>query len=290
MDVEFTPDLRLFSSVKDYPNIHGFLTKFLNKSLRKLPKKAKTEFLKAFWEAVDNRERDCISLEKLKSIFDPHREVAKFVPTEVRSDSHINDLLPWLSKLRRSKKIDYYLDVGCSEARITKSVSEYLNLRKGQVFGCDINLPPPEQREPQIIFSVNLPNKLPYIDESFDLVTLMMALHHFEKPHEMIQEIYRVLKPGGALIIREHDSSDPEFKIFLDMVHAIYAVVLNEEETCEEFLSTFHSNYNRKEKWSSEFLNPAGLKFNGLLYPIIDKRRNKRGKDLYLSYYARYIK
>lgn len=281
------PDLELFARVKGYPEIIGSLEKFLNKSLRKLPPSAKEEFLDVFWDAVDKGVEDFITLKALNAIFNPYRETAKFVPTEARSDSRIKDLEPWLRKLKNVKD---YLDVGCSEANITKIMGDALQLGVGNVHGCDIQFPEKSVQDPSIIFSHNIPNKLPYKDESFDLVTAMMALHHFSKPKEMLQEIYRVLRPGGTFIIREHDTGNVGFKLFLDLVHALYAVVINEEESAEAFLTTFYSTYNTKETWSKKYIEPVGLKFSGLLRPIVDKRQKKRGQDLYRSYYAKYKK
>jgi len=42
---------------------------------------------------------------------------------------------------------------------------------------------------------------LPYADASFDLVTFTEVAEHLENYRAIIREIYRVLKPGGALVI-----------------------------------------------------------------------------------------
>jgi ubiquinone/menaquinone biosynthesis C-methylase UbiE len=40
---------------------------------------------------------------------------------------------------------------------------------------------------------------LPFEDSSFDLVTCRIALHHFPNARQAIQEMARVLKPGGVV-------------------------------------------------------------------------------------------
>ncbi len=42
---------------------------------------------------------------------------------------------------------------------------------------------------------------LPWARESFDVVTLIGVLHHFYRPHDALQEIHRVLRPAGRLLL-----------------------------------------------------------------------------------------
>lgn len=50
---------------------------------------------------------------------------------------------------------------------------------------------------------------IPLFDESVDIIFINMALHHVINPSKSIGEMYRILKPGGTLIITdvmEHDA------------------------------------------------------------------------------------
>lgn len=42
---------------------------------------------------------------------------------------------------------------------------------------------------------------LPYLDESFDLVTSRFAVHHFADPPVQLAEMVRVCRPGGHLVV-----------------------------------------------------------------------------------------
>jgi ubiquinone/menaquinone biosynthesis C-methylase UbiE len=42
---------------------------------------------------------------------------------------------------------------------------------------------------------------LPWPSESFDVATLTGALHHFYRPHDILAEVYRVLRTGGHLLV-----------------------------------------------------------------------------------------
>ncbi|EGT3617390.1 class I SAM-dependent methyltransferase [Clostridium perfringens] len=44
---------------------------------------------------------------------------------------------------------------------------------------------------------------LPLFDDSIDLIFMNMALHHVENPGKAIKEIFRILKPGGKVIITD---------------------------------------------------------------------------------------
>ena len=45
--------------------------------------------------------------------------------------------------------------------------------------------------------------KVPFADESFDLVTCQTLLIHVPRPEQVLAEMMRVLRPGGALLIAE---------------------------------------------------------------------------------------
>jgi len=55
----------------------------------------------------------------------------------------------------------------------------------------------------QISFHLGDGVKIPSADNSFDLVTISFGIRNFEDPQKSIHDIYRVLKPGGRLLIME---------------------------------------------------------------------------------------
>jgi ubiquinone/menaquinone biosynthesis C-methylase UbiE len=92
------------------------------------------------------------------------------------------------------------LDGGCAFGKGTAP----LRFKAKTVFGCD---PSPEliaqarKNYPDLQFEICPLEKTPYADESFDAITLTDVLEHVADEKATLDELCRVLKPGGKLII-----------------------------------------------------------------------------------------
>lgn len=89
------------------------------------------------------------------------------------------------------------LDVGCgTSAAFLKAISPEIK----QGFGVDFKVDD-TQIDNIKTTQIRLDNKLPFEDATFDVVTMLAVLEHIEKEQDILREIYRVLVPGGKLII-----------------------------------------------------------------------------------------
>ena len=101
------------------------------------------------------------------------------------------------------KSFDKVLDIGGYDG-----VFAGLLLKKhpeSTVYVTDIEIPNiNHQNDSKIIFKkcsdLNI-GKLPFKNEFFDVVTCLEVIEHLHNPDNLIKEIYRVLKPGGVLIL-----------------------------------------------------------------------------------------
>lgn len=61
-------------------------------------------------------------------------------------------------------------------------------------------------------------------DNSIDLVTCYIGLHHvpLDKLSDFIQSLKRILRPGGSLIVRDHDVTSEKMRIFVSLVHTVF--------------------------------------------------------------------
>ena len=114
-------------------------------------------------------------------------------------------LEPFLRRLRLNTVLPYLsaypncdlLDIGCGwEAKLLREVEPYLR------YGVGIDLKAPLMRTDKIsTMPMSLSNKLPFKDNSFDLITMLAVLEHLESEDAIIRECSRLLRPGGGLLI-----------------------------------------------------------------------------------------
>ena len=90
------------------------------------------------------------------------------------------------------------LDVGFGNGSFTQAVSA--RFPHSDMTAIDTSLP--ELPSPgNITFIKGSVEQLPFVSESFDLVITVLSLHHWQEKDKGINQIYRVLKKGGRLII-----------------------------------------------------------------------------------------
>jgi ubiquinone/menaquinone biosynthesis C-methylase UbiE len=89
------------------------------------------------------------------------------------------------------------LDIGCGwEARLLRELEPHI----GRGVGVDFKAPNLKTDRLETI-SVILEKKLPFQDQSFDLITMLAVLEHLDHPDAILKEISRLLRPGGGLLL-----------------------------------------------------------------------------------------
>jgi len=95
---------------------------------------------------------------------------------------------------------------------------------------------------------------LPFGDASFDWVISNSIVHHIPEPLHVLQEMLRVLRPGGLLFIR--DLLRPESREQLETLVATYAANDNEHQR-KMFADSLHAALTLEEV--RELLEQTGL-------------------------------
>ncbi len=102
----------------------------------------------------------------------------------------------------RNRKV---LDVGAGEGYLVALLGEYVqeNLRcdAGQVLrACDTK-PELFKYRPVVCDPIGSDGRLPYPDESFDVVTCIEVVEHLEDQFRLAREVFRLCRPGGRLLL-----------------------------------------------------------------------------------------
>ena len=93
------------------------------------------------------------------------------------------------------------LDVGCSDGRSTISIVR--NLENIEIYGLEVV---PDRVEKAIACGIQAragkaDETFPFDDASFDVVTANQVIEHLNSQDKFVDEVYRVLKPGGIFLV-----------------------------------------------------------------------------------------
>lgn len=113
---------------------------------------------------------------------------------------------------------DSLVDIGCGDATITLSIANIFNIPYDSLFGIDI-FPPVSTR-----IQTMHPDGIKDIpDKSINLVVAFMSLHHIHNVYIVLDQVSRILTPGGIFFVREHDCgrNNKTLKRFLYSIHSI---------------------------------------------------------------------
>jgi SAM-dependent methyltransferase len=102
--------------------------------------------------------------------------------------------------LQPGKSTTALLDLGCDDGALTVRFAARIGTQ--DVHGVEIVEERAEEgrRRGIEVRSGDLNDRLPYADESFDVVTSNQVIEHLARTDNFVSEIFRVLKPGGYAV------------------------------------------------------------------------------------------
>jgi len=110
-------------------------------------------------------------------------------------------------------------------------------------------------------------------DASVDLVTVYIGLHHIEPSgvEPFLRSIHRVLRPGGLLVVRDHDVTSPEMDAVVSLAHTVFNIGLGETWA---FNQAERRHFAPVETWVERIERVGFRDLGPRLYQELDPTRN----------------
>jgi SAM-dependent methyltransferase len=155
---------------------------------------------------------------------------------------------------KNNVSLNKYLDIGCGTGIFAISLGKILKLDKNSIFGIDMpNFSEKgdwgrEKNTNKFVFNeLKLNKPYPFEDNTFELITMKMVLHHVQNIDFTLKEVIRILKKNAILLIIEHDAFTYADYMINDIEHGCYINVFKTNTFDENFLN-LTSNKKKQEK------------------------------------------
>jgi SAM-dependent methyltransferase len=136
---------------------------------------------------------------------------------------------------------------------------------------------------------------IPFIEPlSLDVVLIMVTLHHMNDAtiEATFNNLTRLMKPGGILIIKEHDCISPEDKLIIDWEHHLYHLAESPLQTVHairEYKEHYIDNFKTMQTWD-ETIQQNGFTPIVLLNRLFEQKPEPYGKNPSRLYWKIYRK
>ena len=151
---------------------------------------------------MENQNKDAVRLQFSQNAMD-YRTSALFAEGE-----DLRNMLGSVSLVGHERVLDIGTGAGHTALAFSPFVSECIGLDLTETMVKVATRLADERGIRNVKFQVGDAENIPFAVESFDVVTCRFASHHFGDIKKAIQEISRVLKPGGTLILVDHYSPE----------------------------------------------------------------------------------
>lgn len=178
----------------------------------------------------------------------------------LRKRGLVMQILPRLLKQQKKSGKLKILDIGCGTGQLMKELSVV-----GSVYGIDVSqqaIQYCKKRGLSHVVKADASERIPYPAKSFTAVVMLDVLEHIKEDAKVLNEINRVLVPGGVLII-----TVPAYKFF----YSYWDKMLHHERR--------YSKHELKEKVEAAHLTIIRLTFYNslILMPAMVMRLVKSG-------------
>ncbi len=122
-----------------------------------------------------------------------------------------------------------YLDIGCANGKKTFIIANIFKIPKKNVYCTDVPQWGPYEKNRLTKFNsqhfqaINPHTGIyNFPDNMFDFVSIILTMHHIPNLTKALNEIKRVMKPNGILLIIEHDALTKYDHLLIEIQHMLY--------------------------------------------------------------------
>ena len=199
---------------------------------------------------------------------------------QIRIDAHKNfsnfSLEDWIKSNVSVHSGCCILDIGCGSGNMFETYAE-MSGESGVVVGIDqseellAKANSSELNCSRILMKYDMNNRMPFVEQSFDLVISTFAIYYIDDVDFILEETARVLKDGGTFALVGPSSKNAEELYMFNK--DIFGFEMNPKVL------------KRTERLEKEFLPKAKEKFGDVTFEKIDSKINFPDKDSFLEYY-----
>lgn len=215
---------------------------------------------------------------KVKDVFGVKGEI-------IRGKKRASEVLSVISQLKRKKIIrrmlKKYLDIGTGRGFITMAIGQKMKLNTYGIDVVDERHRSVKKRQMKGRFKVYDGKKIPW--SGFDIITLMMVIHHVEDLTSFLNSLYESLADDGIVIVREHNAYNADIKRLIHIQHEIFDAIYSKDAI---YTFSGYENYMSRARLIKEMKKAnfthinvkVDFKYNPTKYYYIVFRKNVQGK------------
>jgi ubiquinone/menaquinone biosynthesis C-methylase UbiE len=161
---------------------------------------------------------------------------------KIRAIKNANKIKSIIPKNINLYNKEVFVDIGCGDGSITSELAKIYKFKKS--IGVDVEnwFDTYTNKDKNIELVITDGKTINIKDNSVDVILCNHVLHHIENLDDMLNEIARIIKKDGILIIKEHNCYYKELSYVIDIYHALYELVFKKKQN-DKFIDNYYSNY-----------------------------------------------